>query len=219
MSFISGKLDITLNLHKTLCELEDLDRKWIINNVPIKGHSFGRIPGEKEIRLWPIPRSSMKLITMFAIASQASNILDLGTSAGYSTLWLSVAAGLNNGIVHTIEIFKPKIELARKHFDQSGMSQYIDLITGDITEVLNNWPDSSGKLDFVLFDADKENHLKYLRLLEPHLSPNAVLVVDNASNFRHLLSGLFEYLESADQYLNFWLDYENGLEIFIKREC
>lgn len=218
MAFISGRLDISLNLHKIICELEELDKTWVVYDVPIQDHSFGRIPGEQEIRLWPIPRSSMKLITMLAIASRATNILDIGTSAGYSALWLSVAAKLNKGCVHTIEIFEPKVALARKYIAQSGMSKYINLIVDDIANVLNNRPKSVGKIDFVLFDADKENHLQYLRLLEPNLSRNAVLVVDNASNFRHLQSKLFEYLDSSDDYLNYWLDYENGLEIFLRKE-
>lgn len=214
MAFISGKLDITLNLHKTLIELEGLNKKWVMDNVQTDKHSYGRIPGEKEIRLWPIPRSSMKLITMLAIASKAKNIIDIGTSAGYSALWLSIAAKLNGGIVHTIEIFEPKIELARNYIKQSGMGEYINLICDDITNVLTVWADK--EVDFVLFDADKENHLKYLKLLEPNLSQNAVLVVDNASNFRYLQSKLFEYLDSSDKYLNYWLDYENGLEIFVR---
>jgi len=214
MAFVSGNLDITLNLHKTLVELEELNKAWIVNDVPIEEHMYGRIPGEKEIRLWSIPRSSMKLITMLAIISKSRNIIDIGTSAGYSAIWLSIAARLNGGAVHSIEFFEPKIELARKYIKQSGMEKYINFICDDIANVLTNWPEE--KVDFVLFDADKENHLKYLKLLEPNLSQNAVLVVDNASNFRHLQSQLFEYLDSSDKYLNYWLDYENGLEVFVK---
>ncbi len=218
MSFISGKLDISLNLHKTLCEIEGLDKKWVIDDVPVEEHSYGRIPGEEEIRFWSIPRGSMKLITMFALVRRAANLLDLGGSVGYSALWLSVVAKLNNGIVHTVEIFEPKIALARKYFQQSGMSQYINLITDDIASVLKQWPGSAGKFDFVLFDADKQNHFEYLRLLEPNIAENAVLVVDNASNFRHLQARLFEYLDSSEKYLNLWHDYENGLELFVNIE-
>jgi predicted O-methyltransferase YrrM len=216
MSFISVKIDISLNLHKTIIELENLDKQWVVNNVPLSEHNFGRIPGEHKIKMWSIPRSSMKLITMFAIVSKSKNLIELGTSAGYSAIWLSIAAKINNGMVHTIDIFKPKVDLANKYINQSGMSKYINLIYGDITEHLSNW--SYGKLDFVLFDADKENHLKYLKILEPNLSDNALLIVDNASNFRHLQSKLFEYLDSSDKYLNYWHDYENGLEIFTKVE-
>jgi len=216
MAFISGKLDISLNLHKTIIELENVDKKWIIHDVPLSEHSYGRIPGENEIKMWSIPRSSMKLITMFAIVSKSKNIVELGASAGYSAIWLSIAARINNGIVYTIDICKPKVDLAYQYIKQSGMSKYINLLYGDINEHLSNWP--FGKIDFVLFDADKENHLKYLKIIESKLSDNALLIVDNASNFRHLQSNLFEYLDSSDKYLNYWHDYENGLEIFTKVE-
>jgi predicted O-methyltransferase YrrM len=213
-AFLSEKLDINLNLHKTLIELEHLDKKWVMKSVPLEEHLYGRIPGEKDIRMWSIPRSSMKLIVMLALLNKSKIIIDVGTSAGYSAIWLSLAAYFNKGKVYTIEIFKPKIKLAKKYIKKSGMEKYIELIEGDAGEILEKW--NGEKIDFILFDADKQNHVKYLKIIENKLSKNAIIVADNASNFRGIMNDYLSYLDKSERYIHYWLDYENGLSIAIK---
>jgi|GEM_PF-1633829 len=214
-TYLSEKLDITLNLHKTILELEHLNNTWVVKGVPWSESPYGRIPGEEEIRMWSIPRASMKVITMIAIISEAKTIIDVGTSAGYSAIWLSIAAYLNGGHVYTVETFEPKVKLAQQYIQKAKMGKYITLIYDDAANFLQKWPDSP--IDFLLLDADKENHLKYFKSAEDKFSDRAVTIVDNASNFRSLMADFFAYVEKSNKYLTNWLDFENGLQIITRR--
>ena len=187
-----------------------------MENVPFE-HTYGRIPGEKEIRMWSIPRSTIELLSFLAILQDAKVIIDVGTSAGYSAIWLAIAAKVTGGHVYTMENFEPKIEVAKKHIKQSTLQDYITLIQGDAKNVLSNW-DVKKRIDFALLDADKESYGVYLRTLIPHLNNNGVVVADNAGNFRHLMMDFISLAETRDDLISHFLNIDNGLMIVTKRD-
>ena len=215
-SLISEKVDINLNIHKVLIELEMLDKEWRAGDIPLDEHKYGRIPREKDIKMWSIPRSSMKIITLLAIANHAKVILDIGTSAGYSAIWLSVAAKINKGHVWATEIFEPKAKMAEHFFQEAGVEEYITLYHGDIEAFFNKW-NSKKQIDFILFDADKENHLKYLKQCEKFINEGGIIVVDNASNFRGLMADLLAYFDKSSNFITTVFDFDNGILAAIKK--
>lgn len=216
MLSLVSKLNPSLQLHKTIMAIEDLNGKWKMENIPFE-HTYGRIPGEKEIRMWSIPRSTIELLSFLAILQNAKVIIDVGTSAGYSAIWLAIAAKITGGHVYTIENFEPKIEAAQKYIKQSTLQDYITLIQGDAKDVLSNW-DGKKTIDFTLLDADKENYGVYLRTLIPHLNKNGVVVADNAGNFRHLMMDFISLAETRDDLISHFLNIDNGLMIITKRD-
>jgi predicted O-methyltransferase YrrM len=125
------------------------------------------------------------------ILSEVKNILEIGTSAGYSTLHLAQGASVNDGNVHTIELLEEKCLLASKNFKQSGLGN-IDLIKGEAGEVLKTW--NNEKLDFVFLDADKENYGKYFDLLLPLMKIGGIIVADNINDYGHLME---DYLQKV----------------------
>lgn len=115
------------------------------------------------------------LLTL-ALSNRSRTIVEIGTSAGYSTLWLAVAAQQTDGRVITFEIDPAKVELARATFADAEVEDRVEMRTIDGAVGLAAM---AATADLVFLDAEKED---YLRLLEPAieaLRPGGLLIADN----------------------------------------
>ncbi len=121
------------------------------------------------------PEVGQFLLTL-ALSINASRIVEVGTSGGYSTLWLAVAASRNGGRVTTFEIDAAKAALARSSFRRAGVGAFIDLREQDGTAGL---AESDGPADLVFIDAEKRDYVTYLDLAVGLLRPGGILVADN----------------------------------------
>lgn len=99
-----------------------------------------------------IEDDSSRLIQILLKISNAKKVLEIGTSIGYSTVSIATTLRENNGRVVTIEYDKAVAEQAKKNFERTGLSNYIELITGDCREVL---PKLSGPYDVIFQDSAK----------------------------------------------------------------
>jgi len=117
------------------------------------------------------------LVSLLARGSRAKRILEIGTSNGYSTLWLAASMAPEGGRVISIDRNAEKQKLARENLAKAGLLESVELRCGDATEIVAALP---GPFDFVFFDADRISAHKQLALLLPKLSPSAFLLADNA---------------------------------------
>jgi len=198
------------NFLKVCEELEKLDKTFLIKGVPEEYKKT--CPLINEIKLWQIPRTSAKVLKAFALSNKSKVILELGTSSGYSALWLASATRQFDGKVYTIELAKPKVEIARKYFQKSKLDKYIEQIEGKISEVLEKW---NKKVDFVFIDADKKNYLAYTKQFEPFLKSGSIIIADNALDCGHLMKDYLDYVSKSSRYYSFLLNIDNGLMISI----
>ena len=157
----------------------------------------------KNIFLAQVPRRTAELLKIFVLIKKPKIILELGTSAGYSALFL--ASG--NGKVYTIEKDKRKLELSKKFLKKDNIIQ----LEGDISEVLMDWKE---KIDLLFIDADKKKYLKYLKILEPFLNDNVLIIADNATSHKELMQDYIDYVN--ENYNRYLLDIDNGLMISVK---
>ena len=199
------------NFQKIAKELEALDKTFVIKGMPKEYE--GIWTPNNEIRLWSIPRQSAEILRLLVLIKQPKLILELGTSAGYSTIWLASGARHYGGKVYTIELAKPKIEIAKKYFKKAGIAKHIKKIEGKISDVLRDW---DKKIDFVFLDADKENYLSYIKQLEPFLNNNAVIVADNASDYKDFMKDYLIYVITSDKYHSYLLNIDHGLMVSVK---
>lgn len=103
------------------------------------------------------------------------NVLEIGTYTGYSTL--CIAKGLNPaGKIHTIDKNEELLQIQNKYFEKSGLRNQIKQYTGDALAII---PKLKFDFDMVFLDADKENYIKYLKLISPILKPGGILLTDN----------------------------------------
>lgn len=131
--------------------------------------------------LWlPVSRDTGKLLYMLARSTKAKAIVEFGTSFGLSTLHLAAALRDNGGGVLVGSEFEPsKIELARHHFVEGGVSDLIEIREGDALVTLAR--DLPSTVDLLLLDGAKALYGDVLKLVEKHLRPGALVVADNTN--------------------------------------
>lgn len=129
-------------------------------------------------RYWSVPRGDGEFLHFLIQATASRNALEIGTSHGYSAIWMGLALEATGGRLTTIEIDPARHELARRHVSAAHLAPRVTLIRGDAhVEVAK----LDGPFDFVFLDADKEGQVDYFNTLYPRkLPPGGVLAVHNA---------------------------------------
>jgi predicted O-methyltransferase YrrM len=113
-----------------------------------------------------------RLLELLARMQHADRILEVGTLAGYSTLWLARTGAR----VVTLEIDPRHAEVARANLDRAGVGDAVEIVVGPALETL---PGIAGPFDLVFIDADKQSSADYLALALEKVRPGALIVVDN----------------------------------------
>jgi predicted O-methyltransferase YrrM len=117
-----------------------------------------------------------RLLRLLAQSSGARRVVEVGTSTGYSGIWLALALKATGGRLTTFEIDRPRAATAAANFERAGLAGSIDIVIGDAhVEV----PKLTGTVDLVFIDADKDGYLHYLRTLLPMLRSGGLVVADN----------------------------------------
>jgi len=132
--------------------------------------------GVRDRYLLPVGPESGQLINILARSLKAPNIVEIGTSYGYSGIWLAEAARASGGKVTTIELQDYKIAHAREMAAKAGLSDHIEFRQGEALEVLASLPKG---IDFVLLDLWKDLYVPCLDVFYPKLNPGGLIVADN----------------------------------------
>jgi predicted O-methyltransferase YrrM len=127
-----------------------------------------------------ITRDTGEFLSLLVRATSARRILEIGTSNGYSTLWLAGAAHATGGTVTTVELSDYKVGLARQNFDRSGLASSITLVQDDAGRVLERTADAS--IDLLFLDAERPEYPGWWVHVRRVLRPGGLLVVDNATS-------------------------------------
>jgi caffeoyl-CoA O-methyltransferase len=160
-----------------MCELEAIDLRDRTDGTP---HSK---------RLRQIPREVGKLLAILAAAAPAGRCIEIGTSAGYSTLWLALACRASGRRLTTIELDGAKVELARATFAAAGVADAIELVHGDALEYLPAYDE----IAFCFLDAEKELYQPCYELAVPRMVQGGILVADNAISHEAQLRPMLDY--------------------------
>jgi predicted O-methyltransferase YrrM len=129
-------------------------------------------------RLLNITPDTGAFLALLLRACRARRILEIGTSNGYSTIWLAEAAVETGGRVTTVERTPAKAALARTTFARASAIAPIAVEVADAGEILARTP--SGEWDFIFLDADRDHYVAWWPDLRRALAPGGLLVVDNA---------------------------------------
>ena len=139
-------------------------------------------------RLRQIPPETGRFISILAASAPAGAMLEVGTSAGYSALWLALACQATNRTLTTFEILPEKANLARETFRAARVEHLIDLVEGDALERLAILTDVA----FCFLDAEKEVYADCYEAVVPNLVRGGLLVADNAINHRETLQPMID---------------------------
>ncbi|MHB8284616.1 MAG: O-methyltransferase [Caulobacteraceae bacterium] len=131
---------------------------------------------ERDDRLLAVGPETGRLINIIARSLNAPTILEIGTSFGYSGIWLAEAARASGGRLITMELQARKSEFARDMAEKAGLVSFIDFQVGDALEMIATLPHG---IDFVLLDLWKDLYIPCLEAFYPKLNPGAIVVADN----------------------------------------
>ncbi|GIN85332.1 caffeoyl-CoA O-methyltransferase [Heyndrickxia sporothermodurans] len=132
---------------------------------------------QKEERMRNITRDTGKLLAFFIKLTKARNIIEIGTSNGYSTLWLAAAAEQNGGRVKTLEVSEYKAQLAKDNFSKSGLSDRILLYEMDAGHFLEK--EKTESIDFIFLDSERYHYVSWWKDILRILKPGGLIVIDN----------------------------------------
>lgn len=142
-----------------------------------------------------ITHDTGEFLAVLVQATNAQRILEIGTSNGYSTLWLAQAAQKIGGHVTTIEQAEFKLELAAKNFECSGLSDVITQLSGEAGGLLEKMPDAN--VDLIFLDSKRSEYVHWWPTIKRVLRKGGLLVVDNATSHADEMVA-FMALVSAD---------------------
>lgn len=123
-----------------------------------------------------VPEEDGRLLRLLTETVGAKNVVEIGTSNGYSGIWLALALRTTGGKLTTHEIDAPRASLARENFKRAGVEEFITLVEGDAHEEVKNLKEP---IDLLFLDADKEGYIDYLEKLLPLVRPGGLIVAHN----------------------------------------
>lgn len=139
-------------------------------------------------RLRQIPLETGKFLALLAAGAPEGHIIEVGTSAGYSTLWLALAAERLGRSVTTFEILPEKAELARETFRLAGVEATVELVVDDARKHI----EKINQIAFCFLDSEKEMYGEIYETVIPRLVKGGLLVADNAINHREALQPMLD---------------------------
>lgn len=131
-------------------------------------------------RMFNITRDTGEFLGVLVRATAARRVLEIGTSNGYSTIWLAEAARALEGSVTTVELDDHKITLASDNFARSGLSPYITQVHEDAGRFLDR--SEKGAYDLIFLDSERSEYTGWWHKLRRALRPGGLLIVDNATS-------------------------------------
>jgi predicted O-methyltransferase YrrM len=123
-----------------------------------------------------VPPEDGRLLRLMAESMNAKNIIEIGTSTGYSAIWMGMALRKTGGKLTTYEIDAGRAATARANFERAGMADIITLVEGNAHEKVTSLKDP---IDLLFLDADKEGYIDYLNKLLPLVRPGGLVIAHN----------------------------------------
>lgn len=139
-------------------------------------------------RLRQIPPETGKFIALLAATAPEGTYLEIGTSAGYSTLWLALACKELGRKLVTFEVLEEKAGLAKETFKVAGVENVVKLVRGDARQHLENYRDIS----FCFLDAEKNVYYDCYKKIVPNMVKGGLLVADNAISHKEELEEMIK---------------------------
>lgn len=156
-----------------------------------------------------IEAESAKLLGMLVRTQQSKQILEIGTSTGYSTLWLAEAAKSAGGKVQTLEINAFRSAQTKKYAEEFGLESFIDFWVGDASDYLAQATES---YDLILLDAERGCYVSYWNDLKRLLQFSGnTLIVDNVISHAAEVKDFLELIKADENYMSTILPVGAGL--------
>lgn len=186
----------------------DQNLKDLLSELEQFGKDNDAQHSERPRRMLNITRDTGELLAVLIRSTNAKRILEIGTSNGYSTLWLAWAAKANHGSVTTLEYSESKVALAAANFRRAGLQ---DLIQQQHTEAgawLRDMAEHS--VDLLFLDSERSEYTGWWPQLKRVLRPGGLLVVDNATSHAAEMTEFFALITADTEFTCCTVPVGNG---------
>jgi predicted O-methyltransferase YrrM len=162
--------------------------------------------GERSLAVGP---EAARLLFALVAPNPGCEVLEIGGSRGYSTIWLAAAARILGGRVVSLEQDPRKIEAWRQNIADAGLEESAQLVEGNALETLEAVEDG---FDVVFVDAWKDDYERYFQVAREKVEPGAVIVADNVVSHA-MLARYVEARQSDPTLLSVTVHIGHGLEV------
>lgn len=165
---------------------------------------------------WNISKESANFLNMLIKISRVKKVVEVGTSNGYSGIWIAKAlkeTGGKRSHLTTIEYYEKRIELAKENFKKCGIDDIITIKQGSACDVLET---IDYGIDLAFIDANKSEYIKYFELIDPKLHSGGIIVADNITSHAEKVAPFVEKIKSDPNYQVEILDFPGGMLVGYK---
>jgi len=169
---------------------------------------------ERPRRMLNITRDTGEFLAVLVKAMDARRVLEIGTSNGYSTLWLADAASAIGGSVTTVELSELKLGMATANNARSGLAACISLVHEDAGQVLKHSPDAG--FDLIFLDSERPAYPGWWPDLKRVLRGGGLLVVDNATSHPEQMAPFIALVKADPAFTTSLVPVGNGEFLAVK---
>jgi caffeoyl-CoA O-methyltransferase len=181
-----------------LARLEDEDRREREAGLPSAERSRAVAP------------TTGRFLFALVAPQNACEVLEIGGSRGYSTIWLAAGARILGGRVVSLENDPRKIDAWRRNVEDAGLAEWAELLEGDALETLAALEDV---FDMVFLDAEKDDYERLFQLARPKLEPGGVVVADNVLSHADPLAEFSAARQADASLVSVTVPLDRGLEV------
>ena len=165
-------------------------------------------------KFWNIDPQTGLFLKLLIEDRKYKSILEIGTSNGYSAIWMASALKSINGKIHTIESNKKiRYPLATKNIKKSGLSKYINSILGHAPEDI---PKTPKMFDMAFFDATKYEHVEYFKTIKNRIKKGGCIITDNMASHEDQLSNYENTIKKTPGWKSYRINIGTGLLVSLK---
>ncbi|HEU0026648.1 MAG TPA: class I SAM-dependent methyltransferase [Ktedonobacterales bacterium] len=182
----------------------------LLGRLESEGQRHDQGEPEHDRRMLNLERATAEVLALWIRSSHRRSVLEIGTSNGYSTLWLAWAVQPAGGRVTSIDRSAAKHALADANLREAGLRDVVELAWGEGAEVIARL---DGPFDAVFFDADRYSAPAQLELLMPKLAPDVLLFADNARSHPQEIAGYLAAVKALSGFVNTIIPVGKGLSV------
>lgn len=184
------------------------ERAHLLKELAEFGQHNDSLHQQRALRMLNITPDTGEFLQVLVHATQARQILEIGTSNGYSTIWLADAVESLAGKVTTLEYAADKVEMAATNFAKAGVQDWIQQVQGDAGVYLQQA--ESGSVDLLFLDSERSQYLAWWPDLKRVLAAGATLVVDNATSHAAEMQSFIELVKADSDFVCCTVPVGNG---------
>jgi predicted O-methyltransferase YrrM len=190
------------------------NRQTLLNDLAAFGQANDARAAQRSDKMLNITPDTGELLALLVHAAGARRILEIGTSNGYSTLWLADAVESLGGRVITIDVSPKKAELARLNFERAGLTTRIQQHVGDAGQFLSR--QSAASFDMIFLDAERGPYILYWPAIQSVLRPGGLVVADNAISHADEMAAFVQLVRETSGYLTSLVPVGKGEFLAVK---